>query len=478
MGNNPDYAPGEYEIIIGNADREEVRSFLADLRLNDWGYGIVGKKLIIAGRTDQGTLQALDEFTSRFLETANPVFFDSADASVTYGSYLLDHVIFHDTELKEFSIVYPEDNILSEKAAAELLRDTLLESYGYQLPVVADAAFSGKYAILIGKTAQVSDEMLQQRNQALPEGSEEQQFYLAGTKGQIWLDAERPIGLMSGVRVFAATYLQPDSKGEKRCTLDVGAGSAKDYVSIDVSSMSFNVYYQFDSQRAALVVKLIRNYMPDTFGLQEATPTWMNYLKANLGDVYDYVGEGRNGGNNGEYNPVFYKKDRFTLVEGGTKWLSPTPSQPNSSFPDASLPRIMTYAVLRDNANGEQIMHVNTHLGIEGDDMREKQINVLVALLKEMPTDIPFIVTGDYNWSNTDTLSRIMETVGCVNSAEVTAEGENLPTFPGSSQVIDYLYISSADTGVAWYQVCNEQIEGAYPSDHFPVYVEWFTLKK
>lgn len=41
---------------------------------------------------------------------------------------------------------------------------------------------------------------------------------------------------------------------------------------------------------------------------------------------YDYVGVGRDDGERGgEFSPVFFRKDRFSVLNSGTFWLSETP---------------------------------------------------------------------------------------------------------------------------------------------------------
>ena len=117
--------------------------------------------------------------------------------------------------------------------------------------------------------------------------------------------------------------------------------------------MSFNVLCSGKGQnwwgkRKPLVRDVIRKYDPDTFGLQEAHYRWMNYLCKELKDTYDYVGVGRdNGKRMGEFSPVFYKKDKYEVIETGNFWLSETPEKPGKGW-DAACVRICSYAVLKD----------------------------------------------------------------------------------------------------------------------------------
>ena len=83
----------------------------------------------------------------------------------------------------------------------------------------------------------------------------------------------------------------------------------------------------------------------------------------------------------GEYSAIFYRTDKFDLIESGTKWLSPTPDEPCSYYvykdPDtgvtyrANFPRIMTYAVLERKTDGARFIYVNTHLDHNGNNNHE-----------------------------------------------------------------------------------------------------------
>ena len=80
--------------------------------------------------------------------------------------------------------------------------------------------------------------------------------------------------------------------------------------------MSFNIRcgdvgVQTAESRYTLVSDTILNGEPDTVGLQEATPEWMEYLKDALSDKYDYVGIPRE--DDGEYSSIFYLKDKLVI---------------------------------------------------------------------------------------------------------------------------------------------------------------------
>ena len=56
---------GQYEILIGRTNREESDTLLSALRWDDYGYGMVGDKLIITGKNENGTLSVLRSFIER-----------------------------------------------------------------------------------------------------------------------------------------------------------------------------------------------------------------------------------------------------------------------------------------------------------------------------------------------------------------------------------------------------------------------------
>src|SRR3546814_15427461 len=63
---------------------------------------------------------------------------------------------------------------------------------------------------------------------------------------------------------------------------------------------------------------------------------------------YDRIGVGRKDGEKGgEYSAIFYKKDRFRLLDHDTFWLSETPEVPSKGW-DAALNSICTWGKLRD----------------------------------------------------------------------------------------------------------------------------------
>ena len=81
----PGYVESEFEILVGACNREESQEFVSGLLYNDYGYGMVGGKLVIAGATAAGTLKAMEHFIENVIgKHEGEVFFDNAAQSFIF----------------------------------------------------------------------------------------------------------------------------------------------------------------------------------------------------------------------------------------------------------------------------------------------------------------------------------------------------------------------------------------------------------
>lgn len=246
-----------------------------------------------------------------------------------------------------------------------------------------------------------------------------------------------------------------------------------------VTVMSYNVYIKGSGEkspenRTDEVVANIRKYNPDSFGLQEADEGWMERLPAELTE-YAHVGIGRNSDNGGgEASPVFYKKDKYELVDSGTFWLSKTPEKASKAW-DAMFKRICTYAVLKDKQTGFTYAHFNAHFDHMGIIARNESVAVVAAKIAEIAPNIPVVFSGDLNDNEeTDMYSRVLES-GLRDTKKIAATAVGNTTYHGYSDLltkelpIDFIFVNDFAKSVESYTVDTEQINGIYPSDHHPV---------
>jgi len=93
--------------------------------------------------------------------------------------------------------------------------------------------------------------------------------------------------------------------------------------------------------RREAMVKYLRESKADLIGMQEVLPQQRDYLAEQLSD-YAWYSVGRDDGVKGEATPIFYRKERYDLLEKGTFWLSDAPDKPGSKGWDAGLPRVVS----------------------------------------------------------------------------------------------------------------------------------------
>ncbi len=244
----------------------------------------------------------------------------------------------------------------------------------------------------------------------------------------------------------------------------------------DVTIMSYNVYYKTPEEREEIVIQNIRNHNPDSFGLQEATPEWIEAIAKAMPD-YAYVGVGRNADGSGEASPVFYKKDKYELIDSGTFWLSKTPERPSRGW-DAMFNRICTYVVLRNKETRFVYAHFNAHFDHLGVIARLESVAVVSDKISKICNTFPVVFTGDLNDpEGGEMYNRVLET-GLRDTKYLAETADDKTTFHGYSDLmtkekpIDFIFVNAMATKVATYKVDTTKYDGEYASDHHPVISE------
>ncbi|MEM6724896.1 MAG: endonuclease/exonuclease/phosphatase family protein [Bacteroidota bacterium] len=252
----------------------------------------------------------------------------------------------------------------------------------------------------------------------------------------------------------------------------------------DLKVISFNLRYDNPSDtvnpwntRQLLASDLLNQFQPDLIGFQEVLKYQLDSLLV-LNPDFAYVGVGRDDGQEkGEYCPIFYRSDRFELVDQGTFWLSESPDEPGMGW-DAVCNRICTWVKLKDNSTGKSIFMANTHYDHKGRISRKESTFLLLKRLKKLSGKAQSILTGDLNAGPTSSEirwlldKRYIDTFAAMGEEAVGPEGtfhnwgRILPEFRNR---IDYILVGKSWKVKAFITLDQNQ-EGKYPSDHFPVF--------
>ena len=253
------------------------------------------------------------------------------------------------------------------------------------------------------------------------------------------------------------------------------ANSQKDveikYISYNIRNSRANDGDNAWDIRKPATKEMIDKEQPDVFGLQEAYIEQLQYIDNNFPN-YSRVGVGRDDGKEeGEFMAVYYRKDKFKLLENGNFWLSETPDECSMGW-DAACRRIVTWAKLKDKETGKVFYAFNTHLDHVGEVAREQSILLIVKKIDEIvkKDKAPVFLSGDFN---SDVNSPIFDPLKSImkDSRAISPESEWIPTYNnygnGGDAMIDYIFYKNAE--VLDFKTLNGDYGKPYISDHYPV---------
>lgn len=252
-----------------------------------------------------------------------------------------------------------------------------------------------------------------------------------------------------------------------------------------VRVMTFNVRYDTEADgdlawphRKAQVASIVRFHRPDVIGLQEPLEHQLSYLHAQLPN-YEWVGVGRvDGETEGEHGPIGFCRDRFSLRDHDTFWLSETPQVTGSKHPAATYPRMATWAELFDERTNQSFVACNTHFQHQSPTAREQSARLLRRRLGDISGDLPAVVTGDLNCTDTSPPYEILTTAEgegrqLFDTQYRSEHGHHGPTitfnrFEGATEKIDFVFVTDG-FDVFQHAVVGDDWDGSPPSDHAPV---------
>lgn len=276
---------------------------------------------------------------------------------------------------------------------------------------------------------------------------------------------------------------------------------------------SYNIRYKNDgdslkgelwSKRCQVICDQVNFMSPDIFGAQEVLHVQLVDLLAGL-DGYGYIGVGRDDGKQGgEYEAVFYKKDRLRLIDHGDFWISENPDRPGLGW-DAACIRICSWGKFAGMTatDDEAFYFFNLHMDHVGVVARREGAKLIVRKIREIAQGAPVIVTGDFNVDQTNEIYGIFTASGLLMDSYEAARvrfAEN-GTFNGfdinnfTSSRIDHVFVSpdvrvdayglltnsywmpdgtseiSHKASDAPQEISFNTYSRHLPSDHYPVFV-------
>ena len=221
--------------------------------------------------------------------------------------------------------------------------------------------------------------------------------------------------------------------------------------------------------RVDQIVQILNDYAPDLFGLQETQEIHMPLYAAAL-PSYKYV-YFDNDGTTYNSQPIFYRADRFELLESGIQWLSDTPDVQYSKFKASAYTRSYTYALLRDVKTGEKLLMANTHIDYCG-EANSMQVQKLIELTRAAYPDVPMFYIADWNMYRSSKGYAILKEAGMIATEEFLPNVEKGTTIIGGSEAIDFCFVDQRYFKGTAYKVINDHSYSKTASDHYPIYTE------
>jgi endonuclease/exonuclease/phosphatase family metal-dependent hydrolase len=252
--------------------------------------------------------------------------------------------------------------------------------------------------------------------------------------------------------------------------------------------MSFNIRFGTANdgdnhwdKRQDLLAETIGLYSPDLLGVQEALDFQCEFLKTKLPE-HQFIGRSRERNpTSGEFCGIFYRTERFELIDSGHFWLSETPDEPGSKSWDSSLPRMVSWVRLRDRLSEDaEFVFANTHFDHRGPEARLQSAKLIRKRLID-ESEWPFVMTGDFNCgfqsepyqalvSPPDSESRrVHDSFHDIHPKQTGREGTT-SQWNGSANGarIDWILHTGGFITLNA-DIDHLQQQGRFPSDHYPV---------
>ena len=167
--------------------------------------------------------------------------------------------------------------------------------------------------------------------------------------------------------------------------------------------------------------------------------------------------------------PIFYRKDRFTIADQGWFFFSETPDRIYSRTFDGSYPAFTSWVRFAPRDGTRPFTVVNVHLDYSSRSNRDRSAALITErLAPQIARGEPVILAGDLN-----------ERAGSALVGALSQAGLNFAPVPGATYhfdrginlfgAIDHIATTRNVTIISGPHVLRERYSRAWPSDHYPV---------
>ena len=480
-----------YEIIVGNCCREESRSICAGLLYHDYEISIAGTKLCICGGSDEALLEAADRFAGEVM-TDDGRF--EGNVLLRYDrDYPVKSVTVNGKDLFSYTVICPTTKKVTYEASINLINSRLAALTGHTLKTGTNpAGTEGAGTVEFGDCGT-----------ALSSGISASGMNYASrySDGSIAFVCQNGIAALKKVLETLDKYLPENSAGNIAVTLENGEASGK----IELGSglcpganlrvMTNNVL-SAESALVQLLAEVYLGYCPDIIGMQECGSSAQSRILGKIGDMYGCVCGKIGDSSNTGYTPVFYNKERFSVLESRSELF-------DSRWPKTNT-KTYSWAVFEDKTTGKKLAVINAHWAIitstydtvaefgvkktdsvDGKLWREDNSRQVLEKKDELRTkygqDLTVIVMGDMNASTSaqsvTVLGKTM--VNCLDAATVSRTSginsyhKSVGKAPEAGSPIDNIFVTGDTVKVYTHEIVSSD-KAVNSSDHCPVVADLY----
>lgn len=248
--------------------------------------------------------------------------------------------------------------------------------------------------------------------------------------------------------------------------------------------MTFNLRCDFPldfsnrwNSRKSMVYYIMKNYRCDVIGTQEVKDNMFEDIKKNI-EEYIIIGDPRGKKITSERNNLLISQ-KHIVHEYKTFWLSETPDKIGSRKWYSFFPRICTTAVVELD-NHKKVRVCNSHLDNFLPTAREYGLKRLMEVIEkeQEKEELPIILMGDFNAAPDSNLimdfkhgkysKKKLSAVQDINKDLYNEFTRDKFKRTQQGVHIDYIFVSEGIT-VLNAEIIKYNINGKYPSDHYPL---------
>ncbi len=226
--------------------------------------------------------------------------------------------------------------------------------------------------------------------------------------------------------------------------------------------------------RKELLVNQIKTASPDIICFQEVTANMNSYLSKKMPE-YDVSFQTKTTSPTASHLSIFYKSDRYELLDSGKFWLSDTPLKESNSF--GTDKRICAWVKLHDKVDNNDFYVYNIHYTYKAQDKEARKKSSELINKATMGLDAPVVLLGDFNANTSESAYKLLDgpfansldIADSVIDSGASYNGFN-PNKYSKNKAIDHIWLSTNSKGSPEFTVSSYAVEDDYSEEFMAEY--------